>query len=143
MKQTQGFVTEDGTFFESEWEAALYEAEFRLRAELGKAFPKLNQEAFFTIVLTMKSELLEYLNAHSTANATKPDPDTSEIGEQVEVSEAPEVDVSAGYVTGTEEDLAPVLKLPTRRPSHVPDMGSGTQSEEVPDRSKVDGAGSW
>ncbi len=140
MKHTEGFVTDDGTFFENEEEAALYEAEFRLRGALSKTFPQLNQEPFFTIVLSLKRELMEYLDAHSTANATKPVADESEIGEQVEPSQPPEAHVSQGYLTGTEEDIASVLKLPIRRHSHVPDVGSGAQSEEVPDRSAIDGA---
>ena len=35
MKKTEGFVTDDGTFFESQVEAALHEAELRLRMQLA------------------------------------------------------------------------------------------------------------
>lgn len=139
MKQTKGFVTDDGTFFESEGEAQLYEAEFRLRGALSTTFPSLNQEPFFTIVLTLKRELTEYLNAHSTTNAAKPDPDEGEVRDEDEVSEAPPVDEHPAIINSAEEDLASILKLPTRRPSHVPDVRSGTQPEEVSDRSALDG----
>lgn len=139
MKQTKGFVTDDGTFFENEYEAELYEAEFRLRAGLTTTFPQLNQEPFFTIVLTLKRELMEYLNAHSTTDANKPIPDEGEERVEDEPRPAPKADEHSAYVSSAEEDLASVLKLPTRRPSHVPDVRSGTQPEEVSNRSALDG----
>lgn len=144
MKQTKGFITEDGTFFEDEFEGNLYEAELHLRHALAERFPQLPQEKFFVVVLGVIREMKEYLNAHteSLANSVSEQVDTSasEIGAEDEVSSPPPVDEHPAYLSGTEEDLASVLKLPTRRPSHVPDVGSGTQPEEVPNRSAVDGA---
>lgn len=139
MKQTKGFVTDDGTFFESEYEAELYEAEFRLRAGLVATFPNLNQEPFFSIVLTLKHELMEYLNAHSTANATRRDPDPTEIADEAPVSEPPKANEHPAYINSAEEDLASVLKLPVRRHSNVSDVGSSTPAEEVSNGSAFDG----
>jgi hypothetical protein len=139
MKQTRGFVTDDGTFFEREREAELYEAEFRLRAGLIASFPNLNQEPFFAIVLEMKRELLEYLNAYFTENATKPDPDKSEVGVEIEEPVAPPFDEHPAYINSAEEDLASILKLPVRRHSNVSDVGSSTPTEEVSNRSALDG----
>ena len=38
MKMAQGYVTDDGTFFESKLEAELHEAEALLRGNMGTSF---------------------------------------------------------------------------------------------------------
>lgn len=139
MKHTEGFVTDDGTFFEEENEAKLYEAEMALRAELAHQFPKIPQENFFAVVLGVLPQIREYINAYD-ANLPRVEPDPESVREEVDHGEPPPPHVHPAYITGTEEDLASILKLPTRRHSHVPDVGSGAQSEEVPNGGSVDGA---
>lgn len=138
MKMAQGYVTDDGTFFESKVEASLYEAEMKLRA----ALPSIDKENFLVVVLGVMPELRSYVNAHEAADtAARNQQAEDEKRKQDEDSQAPSVVESGGHVSSTEADLASLLKLPARRPSHVPDVGRGASSEAIPERSKVDGAG--
>jgi hypothetical protein len=137
MKKAEGFITEDGTFFEREEEAELHEAEMRLRTKLGVEYPDLSQGKFFEIVTQLIGDVGAYINAYQTAN--KRDPAESEVGEEVRVSEPAKADDGLGHVSSTEKDLASLLKLPARGSEHVPDVGSGSWPEEVPDRRKKHG----
>jgi hypothetical protein len=134
MREAKGFVTDDGTFFEDDKEAALYEAELRLKARLAEVLPNLNQDAFFAVVVGAMQELTEFINAHHAWNPPKTkEPD----GEAA--SGTAEDTTGAGHVSSTEEDLASLLKLPTRGHSDVPDVGSRPRTEKVSDRRKKHG----
>ena len=139
MRMAQGYVTEDGTFFESKKEATLYEAEFELRHKLSVGWPQIDQEKFFEVVLNVKENLWSYLNAYNATDTDERPATDAEVAEASASNEA-KVDEGAGHVEPTEEDIASILKLPTRRHSNVSDVGSGASPEEVPDRRKVDGA---
>jgi hypothetical protein len=142
VKMAQGYITDDGTFFESKVEAALYEAEMRLRMQLAHltAFPKLDSDAFLAVVFEVRTQLRSYLDAHQAVQAAARDQQPKEPERvEAEVSEEAPPMEGGGYVSGTEEDLARLLKLPTRGHSNVPDVGGGSWPEEVPDSRKVDG----
>lgn len=142
MKMAQGYVTDDGTFFESKFEATLYEAETRLRAHLRMADHALDQEKFLTVVFEVMPQMKEFVDAYEAQNtAARNQQAEDEKRKQDEDSEAPPAVESGGHVSSTEADLASLLKLPARRPSHVPDVGRGAPPEAIPERSKVDGAG--
>jgi len=133
----QGYLTEDGTFFENKAEAVLYEAELRLRSRLTKEFNSgIDPEKFLGVVLAVMPEMREYINAY---HATKPD---TQVKDREETSERREAEISTGvgHVSSAEEDLASLLKLPTRRPSDVPDVGSGSRTEKVQKRRPKHGA---
>jgi hypothetical protein len=136
MKMTQGYVTDDGTFFERKTEAELYEAEVRLRA----ALPDGDRERYLVVLLGTITETKRFIDAYEAAHTpARNQPTESEVGGQDERSEeAPPLE-GRGYVSPTEEDLAALLKLPVRRHINVPDVGSGSWPEEIPDRGKVDG----
>jgi hypothetical protein len=137
----QGYVTEDGTFFESKLDAELYEAEMKLRGVLAGVYGGMNQELFFEVVLGLMPELWSYINAHQAVQtATRNQQAKEQEREPPDSGEKAEVVEGGGYVSGSEEELASLLKLPVRGPSHVPNVGRGSQSEEVPVRRKVDGA---
>jgi len=143
MKMAQGYVTDDGTFFESKVEATLYEAEMRLRMQLAHltAFPKLDADAFLAVVFEVRTQLRIYLDAHQAQDTAARNQQAKEQErEPPDSSQKAEVVEGGGYISGTEEDLARLLKLPTRGLGHVPDVGRGSQSEEVPNRREVDGA---
>src|SRR4029077_7648673 len=80
MKKTEGFVTDDGSFFESQVEAGLHEAELRLRMQLAHltAFPDLNADAFLAVVFEVRTQLRSYLDAHNAANTAKSDQQAEE-----------------------------------------------------------------
>jgi len=141
VKMAQGYVTDDGTFFESKLEAELFEAEMRLRGQLVGMDAKLNPEQILAIIIEVMPDVRRYIDAYQAQDTAARNQQAKEQErEPPDSSQKAEVVESGGYVSGSEEELASLLKLPTRRPSHVPDMGRGAQSEEVPVRRKVDGA---
>ena len=145
MKMTQGYLTEDGTFFESKQEAALYEAEIRLRDAFTDRYQKGDVEVFMTVVRALRKQIGDYCNVYFTPSPINNDEPNApaEIEEREEAPASPPttVDDRPRILTGTEEDIASVLKLPTRRHRNVSDVGSGTLTEEIPDRGPIYGAG--
>jgi hypothetical protein len=139
MRKAAGFITSDGTFFESEVEAWLHEAEVRLRHRLSVEFPQVAQEKFFEVITVLIEEMGEYINAYKVAN--KRDPAEGEVGGEDDDSGKAEAHDSLGHVSSTEEDLAVLLKLPARGSEHVPDVGSGTRTKKVPDGRAKHGLG--
>jgi hypothetical protein len=131
MKKVAGYVTGDGTFFESEQEAALHESEMRLRAKLSEKYPEMPQDIVFSIIFDTMRELQEFINAANTVERNKTE---EQDRREAEVSGAPEIAGGTGHVSSTEEDLASLLKLPTRGFEHVPNMGSRPRPKKVSDR---------
>lgn len=135
MKKTEGFVTDDGTFFESQHEAVLHEAEFRLRAQMAVEYPQVGIEGFIEIVGQLMPTLKGYIDAYNTAatsqrNQPAKEPDGAEASD----SRKAEADGGIGHVSSTEEDLKALLKLPPRGPSNVPDVGSSPRPKKVQER---------
>lgn len=143
MKKTEGFITKDGTFFESEMEAILHEAEAELRTRLDMVGPELHvdQDRFLALVFEVRSQLWSYLNAYTAASTPKPDKQAEEPNraEAVDGRKAT-LDGSIGHVSSTEEDLTSLLKLPSRGLSPVPDVGSSPRSKKIPERRAKHGA---
>jgi hypothetical protein len=141
MKMAQGYVTDDGTFFESKMEAELHEAESLFRGNLAAEFPQLDADKLIAIVYQVMPTLKGYIDAHYAAAAAKRDQQAEEPDRgKVDESKPPEVDAGIGHVSSTEEDLASLLKLPTRGPSHVPDVGGSPRSKKVQERRAKHGA---
>jgi hypothetical protein len=141
MKMAQGYVTEDGTFFESKLEAELYEAEVKIRSALSAVNGALDAERFLEVVLAIMPEMRRYVDAYDATYTAKRDQQAKdEDGGEAGVSGAPTPDASLGHVSSTEEDLASLLKLPTRGHSNVPDVGSGSRPKEVQKRRTKHGA---
>ena len=140
MRKAEGFITADGTFFEREKDAALHEAETRLRNRLSAEYPQLSQESFFGILVNVAGETGDYINALYAANSTERAETEDEIGGSAGNGSQAEVDDGLGHVASTEEDLTSLLQLPTRGLEHVSDMGSGPRSAKVSNRRKKHGA---
>ena len=141
MKKTQGFVTEDGTFFEHELEATLHEAEMRLREALSASYPDVVQDAFFGVLFGIMPELKEYINAHNATDTIERDqPPEEQDGAKASGSRAPTADGSIGHVSSTEKDLEALLKLPARGSVHVPNVGSSPRAKKIPERRAKHGA---
>ena len=141
MKMAQGYVTEDGTFFESKLEAELYEAEVVLRMSLVGVNEALDPEKVLQIILAVMPQLRRYVDAHYATIAAKRDPAEDEDGGEADESKPPETDASIGHVSSTEEDLASLLKLPTRGLGHVPDVGGSAHAKAIPKRRQKHGTG--
>jgi hypothetical protein len=144
MKMTQGYVTDDGTFFESKHEAELHEAEMRLRIQLAHltAFPKLDTDAFLAVVFEVRTQLRSYLDAYSAATTAQRDQQTEEQDRTTaDDRRAAQADGGIGHVSSTEKDLEALLKLPARGHSHVPDVGSSPRPKEVQKRRSKHGVG--
>jgi hypothetical protein len=133
MKQATGYITEDGTFFERQEEASLHEAEQRLRSRLVEVNGTVDPEKFMNLVLGVMRELKGFVDAYNAADTTERNQQDKD-GEAVDDSETPASDASIGHVSPTEEDLASLLKLPSRGPRNVPDVGSSPRPKEVSKR---------
>lgn len=142
MKMAQGYVTDDGTFFESKLEAELHEAEAKLRAQLATEYPQLNTGGFFEVVQNLMSPLKEYINAFNATYTAKSNQQAEdEDGGEADKGGPPAPDASLGHVSSAEEDLASLLKLPARGLSHVPDVGSRASTAKVSKRREKHGTG--
>jgi hypothetical protein len=139
MRKAEGFITGDGTFFESKSEAELHEAEVKLRHRLSVEFPQVSQEKFLEVMTVLIDEMGEYINAYQVAN--KRDPAESEVGGEIDDGIQATANDSLGHVSSTEEDLAVLLKLPARGLEHVPDVGSSARTKKVPNGRKKHGPG--
>ena len=142
MKMAQGYVTEDGTFFESKLEAELYEAEVLLRMALVGTNAALDPEKVLQIILAVMPQLRRYVDAYlATTAAHRNQQAQDEDRGETDEGKPPEADASIGHVSSTEEDLASLLKLPTRGLGHVPDVGSGAHAKAIPKRRAKHGTG--
>lgn len=136
MKRAAGYITDDGSFFEKEDEARLYEAELRLRARLTAAVPVVDPDRFLGIVWNILPELREYLNVYKAPHADAEVEDRAEDRRE----ETAKADDGLGHVSSAEEDLASLLKFKARGSEHVPNVGSGARPEKVQDGRKKHGA---
>lgn len=134
MKKTEGFVTDDGTFFENQMEAALHEAESLLRTRFAAMDLRISADEFLAVVFETMPELKGYIDAHFAAGAAKLDQaeeqDRAEDGD----SRTAKADGGIGHVSSTEEDLAALLKLPPRGHSNVSNVGSSPRPKKVQER---------
>jgi hypothetical protein len=137
MKKAAGFVTDDGTFFEDEQEAKMHEAESRLIRKLSEVLPETAVEQFISLIMGSSGEIEEYINAANTVERNKA---KEQDRGATEASGTPEVVGGAGHVSSTEEDLASLLKLPSRGHEHVPDVGDRSRSKKISDRRAKHGA---
>jgi hypothetical protein len=135
MKPVQGYVTNDGSFFESKKDAAQYEAELELRERISETYPTAELDGVMAMINKMMPQLRRYCDAYYCEPITT----EGEVGEETD-NAAPQADGRSGFFDGTEEDLKGVLKLPTGRPRHVPDLGHRPYAKEVSDGGEVDGA---
>ena len=119
VRKTEGYVTEDGSFFEKEKDAKLHEVELRLRSRLSETFPGIDQERFFGIMLAITNELVEYLNAYQAAHSDTKDKDGSTTGDK----EKAEADDGLSVQHRPEEDLASLLQFPEREVEGGTGMG--------------------
>jgi hypothetical protein len=139
MKETKGYLTENGTFFENKAEATLYEAELRLRSRLADFNGRLDHEKFLEVVLAVMPELGEYIHAFYATRPAEPD---SEVEDREETDDRPPPEIAGGtgHVSSAEEDLASLLKLPPRGPGNVPDVGGSPRTTKVSKRRQKHGA---
>lgn len=141
MKMTQGYVTDDGTFFESKLEAELHEAESLLRGQLATEYPQLSQDGFFEVVQNLMPPLKGYIDAYNATYSAKRN-QQAEVEDRAETVNggAAEATGGIGHVSSTEEDLAALLKLPARGSSHVPNVGRSPRTKKVSERRTKHGA---
>ena len=141
MKMTQGYVTDDGTFFESKLEAEQHEAEMALRSMLGVEYPQVSADKFIEMVQNLMPSVRGYADAYQALQVTKRDQSTEdEDRTAVDDGLTTTPDTSTGHISSAEKDLEALLQLPARGHGNVPDVGSRPRAKKIPDRRKVDGA---
>jgi len=128
MRNVKGFLSDDGTFFDAEEDAELYEATHALEAIVSNI--GANPEKFMIVVDGCRKQIRRYLDAK----------------DKYEQSEGRAWDEAASPAAHNAdnrgpEGTAPVLEQPADGPEPVPDLGSGIGSEAVSADGKVDGIG--
>ena len=68
MKMAQGYVTDDGTFFESKLEATLYEAEMMFRGMFAAEYPEVERGQVHCDDTSTLPTLKGYLDAYEATN---------------------------------------------------------------------------
>lgn len=121
MKATQGFLSEDGTFFESKAECELYEAELLLDAVCDSH--GVDPTAYKQMVRSSSQQTMRYIDAHHTYEEEV----TSSGSQEREYATS----VSAPGDSGSEDIAARLLELSPSSGEHMPTMGRGERTEGV------------
>lgn len=134
MKQAHGFITADGSFFESEYEAELHEAHQTLVGLMSIA--ELSYPDSVLSFIGENNEAIErYIKASRVLQAVRREQETDEWDGLDPEDEADKKDEAA-----RDDQLTSVLKQSVGIDEYVPNMGRGQQPEKVQHRSKVDGS---
>lgn len=132
MKRVSGFLTNDGTYFDTEDEARLYDA----MAALTFAATNVgaNPKAVFVIVDGCMNQIEEYINAkraHQKAEHANPFGPSAATPPVVNYTD-----------DGTTETPIPsILEQSVDQYESMPDVGSGVIAEAVPNSGSVNGSG--
>lgn len=120
MRATQGFLSEDGTFFISKAECELYEAELVLDAVCDSHY--VDPTAYKAMIRRSTMGTRRYINAFETCE--------KEVAAQSEQREYA-TSVSAPGDAGSEAIAARLLELSSGSNEHMPTVGSGERTEGV------------
>lgn len=118
MKQVEGFLAEDGAFFESSTEAEYHEAKGALH---DAAIPAdIDPERLCAAIDQLFPQVERYVNAKKAHDAVAPE---CAFGQSIE-TETNRPRVNRTDEQRATEANAPVLKQPSRKRQPVPDVGS-------------------
>jgi len=150
MKSAEGFLTEDGQFFELGVEAELHEAEIALRNEAESH--GFNPESVMSCCENFPSQIVRYIHAVQSAQAPVNEVYPTGVQEHSNQSSAiGEIFERHGVVrqelharrkdnTGTKETAKAVQQQQVSRTEPVSYLRRGLGTEEVRNYSKVNGA---
>lgn len=142
MKPVKGFTANDGTFFESEGEAELYEADEAL--EVLCESHGIDPTAFKSMVIAAHEQTMRYINAYQAQekiihDAIEISRETPDWYDSYQNKQRDATDVSSSIDTGTEIDATSVQQQPPSRREHVRQVGRRQLKENVSKPSKGDG----
>lgn len=128
IRKVQGYVSEDGTFFESAAEANLHDTKQVLEGLLLGEFHNVGQ-----IVEFMEANHAEVEAFIKSVQAVRG------LEAERELANDPEDDADQADDGGGEEGAAPVLQQPTDSGEHLPDLGRSVSAKEIRDKRKKHG----
>lgn len=134
MKPVKGFTANDGTFFENELDAELYEAEEVLEALCESH--GVDPVAFKAMVIASYGPTMRYINAYQAQAGGEKTPDWYDSYQN---KQRDATDVSSSIDTGTEIDATSVQQQPPSRREHVRPVGRRQLKENVSKPGKGDG----
>lgn len=141
MREVTGYLTDDNTFFETAEQAEHHEAIGALKGAYHQFVgQKGNFERFANVIINLAPEIRRFLNAHEGPERDiKAEVDQATVEREILASRKTKADLYTAD-DGTGEAFEGLLQQPDRRPVHVPDLGDRPRSEEIFQRSKIDGS---
>src|SRR6187402_2737322 len=121
MKRVRGYLTQDGTFFELEVDANLYEAEIDLRTRSGNA--KIDPDRLIDALRMLHAPIRKYLNAIENKKDNE--------ANSAELVVDRDAFLNQPNDGSTETNPSSVQQLKALSDEHVPDVGSDPQPEAV------------
>lgn len=143
MREVQGFLTSDNTFFETADQAEHHEAIGSLKGAYHQFVgQKGNFERFANVIINLAPEIRRFLNAHE-GPARNDDVQAETELATIEREQLNARKAKADLYTaddGTTEAFEGLVEQSDRGYVHVPDVGDSPRTEEVRKRVKIDGS---
>ena len=133
MREVTGYLTDDGAFYESAWEAETHEAQYALVGAFKQYVGETgNIKRFQNVITNLAPEIRRYLNA--IEGPERQSETVSEV-EQATVERETRHKPRKADINTSDDGLGSALEgleqQSDRRSVHVPDVGDSAWSEEV------------
>lgn len=142
MKPVEGFMTDDGTFYETAEQAAYEEAKLTLEGLLISE--RIQAESFIEVTEKLHVQIATFIQAHQAFQSVtreqieyhdEQDGNGEKYGFSTEAkplfAQPPEDDFDTSDLPGGKEDSASIQHEQANSSEHVSDMGSGEQPTPV------------
>ena len=143
-RATSGYLSEDGTFFETEAEADLHTAEMKIIAYCVSHTPKpIDSDKLLAAIEALAAPIKEYLNAKDRLEAPKNDwnREVDEWADRISPSAKTEEDQADKDESG--EGIDAVLEQSVDGHEPMSNVGDGSQSEGILNKRKSHGFRGW
>ncbi len=141
MRAVRGYLTDDGTYFDTKVEAALYDSLHALRfaaTNIG-----VNPDKGLIFVDGCRDVIRRYIDAKEAYETAEQEHvyDAYQSGPLRTGTTAP-LDIDFSILDGAKADSSSVQQQPSDEPQHVSNVGGGVGSEAIPDKCEEHGIGS-
>ncbi|SRR5258706_7744368 len=145
MRAVRGYLTDDGTYFDTKEEAALYDSLHALRFAATNVGVDPDKGLIF--VDGCKDAIRRYIDAKEAYNEAEGRQDEVDGGRWADragtgTDTAAPLTINNAEFLRAEADPSSVQQQPVDEPQHVPDVGSSVSSEAIPDKCEEHGIGS-
>lgn len=141
MREVTGFLTDDGAFYESMWEAETHEATYALTGAFKQYVGESgNVKRFQNVITNLAPEIRRYLNAiEGPAEQSETISEVDQATIERETRHKPPSTREHTPNDGLGSALEDLEQQQDRGPVHVPNVGDRAWSEEVQHRREIDG----